>query len=294
MKLDDECRACLYNSQLKKVAKSKGGDRYEQFRQGVKQLCDNPPENYCAPLLARDINLLHRDIFGEIIDYSEEKSLFNRQLLSLESELYELITSAVDPLAEALKYAMAANYIDFARLSDLSGDSIETVIAAARRASVDGAVLSSFKRRLKGAGSLCVLHDNCGEIVLDKILIRVILAYYPKISVTSVVRGKPVINDVTLTDAEEVGLNGIARIIPNGTDVPGTYLKEISAEALDAMAHSDVLLSKGLGNLETLYGEGYGAFYAFTCKCAHISRQFGVPLWESAFIEEKKDLQNGC
>ncbi len=287
MKFNDECRACLYNSQLKKVAKAKDGDGYELFKQGVKQLCDNPPDDYCAPLLARDINLLHRDIFGEIIDYSAEKSLFNRRLLSLEPELYALITSAPDPLAEALKYAMAANYIDFARLSDLSGDSIETVIAAARRASVDCAVLSSFKRRLAGAWSLCVLHDNCGEIVLDKILIRVILACYPKISVTSVVRGKPVINDVTLTDAEEVGLGGFARVIPNGTDVPGTYLKEISKETLDAMRGADVLLSKGLGNLETLYGEGFNAFYAFTCKCAHIAEQFGVPLWSAAFIEEK-------
>ena len=64
-------------------------------------------------------------------------------------------------------------------------------------------------------------------------------------------------------------------------------LKEISKETLDAMRGADVLLSKGLGNLETLYGEGFNAFYAFTCKCAHIAEQFGVPLWSAAFIEEK-------
>lgn len=287
MKLDNECLSCLYNSQLKKVEKDQGnGEKFELFRRGVKSLCDNPPATYCAPLLARDINLLHFDIFGEIIDYSKEKSLFNLKLLSLEQQLYSLIISAPDPIGEALKYAMAANYIDFARLCDLNEDSVETVIAAARRAEADAAVLNSFKRRLKNAKTLCFLHDNCGEIVLDKILIRVILDLYPQIRVTSIVRGKPVINDVTLKDAEEVGLNKIANVIPNGSDVPATYLKEISQEALSAIEESDVVISKGLGNLETLYGEGYGIFYAFTCKCAHISKQFNIPLWASAFIEE--------
>lgn len=288
MKFDDECRECLYNSQLSKVKKGKvDGEKFEIFRRGVKSLCDNPPETYCAPLLARDINLLHREIFGEIIDYSDEKSLFNLKLLALENELYSLIISAPDPLEEALKYAMAANYIDFARLSNLGGDSVDVVIGAARKSTVDGKVLSSFKQKLKNAKTLCVLHDNCGEIVLDKILIRVVLLLYPQIKVKSIVRGKPVINDVTEKDAKEVGLDKIAEVIPNGTDIPATYLKEISKEAYDAIYGSDVLLSKGLGNLETLYGEGTGAFYAFTCKCAHIAGQFDIPLWSSAFVEEK-------
>ncbi len=286
MKFDDECRDCLYNSQLSKVVKAKDGDKFELFKRGVRALCDNPPVNYCAPLLARDINLLHVKIFGEIIDYSAEKSLFNQKLLALEERLYSLITAAADPLTEALKYAITANYIDFARLSDLNEGSIETVIAAARKASVDGAVLSSFKRRLASAKTLCVLHDNCGEIVLDKILIRVILANYG-LKVISVVRGQPIINDVTATDAKETGLDKIAEIVENGSDVPGTYLKEVSVQTIDVLRNADVILSKGLGNLETLYGEGYGAFYAFNCKCAHISRQFGVPLWSACFIEEE-------
>ena len=287
MKLDEECKACLYNSQLKKVEREQGATaEFEKFKDGVKKLCQNPPSDYCAPLLMRDIDGLHRTIFGGGIDYSREKSEFNLKLLSMENELYNRILSSADPVEEALKFAMASNYIDFARLCDLNEGSVGLVLSAAERAEVDCKTLESFKRKLSGAKTLCYLHDNCGEIVLDKILIRAIKKVYPQIEVTSVVRGFPVINDVTMTDAEQVGLAEYATVIDNGANVPGTFLKEVSPEVLWLLKQSDVIISKGLGNLETLYGEGYNIFYAFTCKCSHISERFNIPLWAAAFIEE--------
>ncbi len=39
MLLDEECKGCLYNSQLKKVAKEQGEDeKFEKFKLGVKAL----------------------------------------------------------------------------------------------------------------------------------------------------------------------------------------------------------------------------------------------------------------
>lgn len=285
MKLDYECRGCLYNSQMKKVEREQSdAAKLEKFKKGVKALCDNPPERYCAPLLMRDINDLHREIFGAGIDYSREKSEFNLKLLSMEEELYARVINSPDPVGEGLKFAMAANYIDFARLSDLNGDSVNTVLSAAEHARADEGELEKLKSGLKSAKTLCYLHDNCGEIVLDKILIRAIKALYPAISVTSVVRGFPIINDVTLDDAREVGLTNICKVVGNNSGIPGTYLDEISDEVKNLLSASDVVISKGLGNLETLYGEGYKIFYAFNCKCAHISKQFGYPLWSAVLV----------
>lgn len=120
MLLDEECKGCLYKSQMKKVEQGcKNAELLQKFRDGVKVLCDNPPKDYCAPLLMRDIDRLHRKIFGSGIDYSKEKSMFNRLLLRYESELFERAIDSRDPLAFAVRYAMASNYIDFARLSDL-------------------------------------------------------------------------------------------------------------------------------------------------------------------------------
>lgn len=287
MLLDEECKGCLYRSQMKKVERScTDAAKLQAFKSGVKSLCENPPKEYCSPLLMRDINRLHIKIFGNGIDYSAEKKLFNSKLLETEPALYAEIVRSPDPLKEGLKFAMASNYIDFARLADLNEDAIESVLKASRRAEPEEKAYKSLKMKLESAQTLLYLHDNCGEIVLDKILIRVIKELYPNVSVTSVVRGSAIINDVTEDDARAVGLERYAEVISNGSDAPGTNLKEVSAEVLNLLQTADVVISKGLGNLETLYGEGLGIFYSFTCKCEHISRQFGLPLWSAALIEE--------
>ena len=286
MKLDEECKGCLFKSQLKKVERDEHDEeKLKLFEEGVRELCANPPADYCSPLLMRDINRLHVKIFGHGIDYSREKETFNNALLKMENELYDRICAAPDPVAEALKFAMAANYIDFARLSDLDENAVDYVLQAAERAVPQEKALDSFKQKMKTAKKICVLHDNCGEIVLDKILIRVIKNKYPQISVVSVVRGGEIINDVTERDARQIGLYEVSHVINNGADAPGTYLKEVSPQTLKAMEESDIIISKGLGNLETLYGERFRAFYTFTCKCEHIARQFGVPLWSAVFAE---------
>lgn len=291
MKLDEECKGCLYNSQLKKVEKSQSDlQKIEKFKAEVKKLCQTPPEFYCAPLLMRDIDGIHKKIFGAGIDYSKEKYMFNSALLKMEQFLFDKICASEDMIKSALSYAMSANYIDFARISDLNEDSIAYVTSLAEKTSVDKKTLDAFKKQLKSAHTLLYLHDNCGEIVCDKILIRIIKKLYPQISVTSVVRGGAIINDVTALDAEQVKLGEYATVISNGSNVPGTYLKEVNADVLSLLKDSDVILSKGLGNLETLYGEGYKIFYAFNCKCNHISQKFCYPLWSPAFVSENAEL----
>ena len=287
MTLDEECKGCLYNSQMKKVERSHTDKaKLEKFRQRVRELCENPPAHYCAPLLMRDIDGAHRKIFGGGIDYSAEKQMFNSAVLAMEGDLFSHITASPDPLAEAIKYAAAANYIDFAKLSDLNADSIATVKQAAEKTVPDAATLALLKSRLESAETLLYVHDNCGEVVFDKILIRIIKNLYPQIFVTSFVRGGEIINDATRKDAEFIGLAQYSTVEDSGETVPGTYLKELSPRALRLFKESDVIISKGLGNLETLFGEGYDIFYIFMCKCAHIARRFSLPQWSTAFVHE--------
>ena len=49
-----------------------------------------------------------------------------------------------------------------------------------------------------------------------------------------------------------------------------------------------MVIAKGLGNLESLYGEVCGAFYMFMCKCEHIAKRFKKELWQTAFVCDNK------
>ena len=77
MRLGEECRTCLFNSQSKKVNKYEDSKKKEEFLSNLKTLCDTYPSNGASPLLMREINRLHEKIFSFSLDYSKEKVKFN-------------------------------------------------------------------------------------------------------------------------------------------------------------------------------------------------------------------------
>jgi uncharacterized protein with ATP-grasp and redox domains len=58
-----------------------------------------------------------------------------------------------------------------------------------------------LKQSLSTAQTVLYIGDNCGEIVFDKLFIETIM--HPNLIYA--VRGEPVINDATMTDAMYIG-----------------------------------------------------------------------------------------
>lgn len=112
------------------------------------------------------------------------------------------------------------------------------------------------------------LGDNCGEIVFDKLLIETI--NHPNI--TFAVRGKPVINDPTLEDAGQVGMDKVCKIISNGADAPSTLLELSSAEFVEEYQNADLIISKGQGNFEGLMEDSHpNIIFLLIAKCSPIA-----------------------
>ena len=57
---------------------------------------------------------------------------------------------------------------------------------------------------------------------------------------------------------------------------------------LEAFEAADVILAKGMGNNETLYGCGYNVYYAFLVKCQFFVERFGKPLMTPMLVAERK------
>ena len=52
------------------------------------------------------------------------------------------------------------------------------------------------------------------------------------------------------------------------------------------MENAQVILAKGMANMETLYGHGYPVYYAFLVKCAHFVDLFQKPLMTPMLVKE--------
>lgn len=288
MELGEECRTCLVNSQTKKVASYEDKEKVKEFISLITSLANSFPSDKASPLLMREINYIHRKVFNKDLDYSKEKYKFNHICLKYEDQIKQEINKSKEPLKKAIQFARVGNLIDFAKLSTIDESLLDYFIQIAEKQKVEEEVYKDLVSELTKAKKIVYLLDNCGEIVFDKIMIETIQRLFPTIEVVSVVRGQEIINDVTYVDSMVVGLNKVCKVIDNGTDIPGTYLEEISDVLKEEMKTSDLIISKGLGNFETLNGCGLNIYYMFLCKCMYFANKFSLNQWESVLINEKR------
>ncbi len=291
------CVSCLYKKALDRyptdAPREAVLDYYRRLGEALAHLSDCT----CGPEMQECINDIYAATFGdhsaeEVARYAALKHHFNAWMLEFAASegLADRIRAAADPLREALGYAMTGNYIDFGALGSVDEDKLRTLLrGASERVPADSPAYKRLVTRLREAKRLVYLTDNCGEVVLDKLLIEYLCAADPTLSVTVMVRGRPILNDATREDAQEVGLDRLpsVRLLDNGDGLAGTSLGRISPEALDALTSADLILSKGQGNYETLQGCGLPICYAFLCKCTLFATRFSVPLYTGMLCWEE-------
>jgi uncharacterized protein with ATP-grasp and redox domains len=241
----------------------------------VKMDLDRPP-----PIMGQLIHRRIRELSGMDDPYSDIKKRFNRLALNMLPDMRSAIQKAEDPLDLALRVAIAGNVIDFGPGHGLTEQEARQEVIKAVETPVLGD-LAAFRRAVNGAADILYLADNAGEIVFDGLLIRQL----PENSVTMVVRGSPVINDATIEDAIEVGLDEIVEIVDNGSDAPGTILEDCSDDFLRRFEKSDLVIAKGQGNFETLENNvNKRIFFLFKVKCPEIARRWNLELGSHVLI----------
>lgn len=199
--------------------------------------------------------------------FKKEKEEFNSYVLPEQEEIYSRILKSEDPLLTALLISMTGNYIDSGTVANINKDTLYEIMFDFKKLNCDICAYEQIKRNIEQSNKIVILHDNCGEVVLDKLLIRYIKSIYPQKDIVSVVRGGNVLNDVTIVEAEQIGLGEYSRVISSGVAIAGTELDWVSDEALEEIKSADFIISKGQGNFETLCGCGLPMVYLFLCKC---------------------------
>lgn len=287
IRLYPECVKCLLSKQLERCPEDAPLDKKVEYMQKVLKIVAEAPKSTSAPVLVREMYNLQREMFGIYSDYTEIKSYFNKMMLKLEDSLWNDIQTATDPLKMAVQYAIIGNYIDFAALKNVDEEMLFNFLDKAANEKVDEKELEHLREELEKGGKLIYILDNCGEIVIDKLMMRLIKEMYPKVHITAMVRGGQVMNDATREDAKEVELDTIAVIADSGCNIAGTSLADISEEALRIIDEADIIIAKGQGNFETLHQCGKNIYYIFMCKCTMFMKRFELPQFTGVLVNEK-------
>ncbi|MGN0418774.1 damage-control phosphatase ARMT1 family protein [Anaerostipes faecalis] len=288
VKLNSQCIRCLVKKQMENFDNNIAENQKVQYMQEVLKIIAQAGPSEGGPVISGRIFELQKRMFGEKVDYKPIKHRYNQMMLDMEYEISQKIENSEDPLKQALKYAMTGNYIDFGALSNVDNEKLMELLEQAGKNAVSQEEYQALREDLKRGGKLVYLTDNCGEVVLDKLLIKQLKKEYPDFDITVIVRGQEVLNDATMEDAKQIGMTDIVKVIGNGSDIAGTYEEEISREALDMINQADVIIAKGQGNFETLWGCGRNIYYMFLCKCELFTERFGVKQFEGILVNDKQ------
>lgn len=281
------CIRCFVDRQAERIANSADEEAKTQYMTELCRLVAEAGEGDSVPVLVERINRTYRRLFGELTDYTQIKHDFNGLMLSMETELAAKIRQSADPLKTAMLYARAANYIDYGIFSQISKEKLFELLDGAAQDDLEETAYESLKSDLSQARELVYITDNCGEVVLDKLVMGVLKKNYPRLHITALVRGQQALNDVTKEDALQVGLDRVAQIKPNGCGTAGTPIAYISEEARSLLDAADVVIAKGQGNFETMNGCGLNVYYSFLCKCEWFQKRFDLPQNKGVLIRER-------
>lgn len=282
------CISCILSKEELAIRQFPDEEKKSEYMHQVLGILYKYAQTESSPGLTERLEQLFEDFWGTAKDFREQKHKYNQLLLNMESQIEQQIEGSADPLETCIKYVCAANYIDFSAVDDVNEQKLGELLSKAVSQDISREEYLKFQEDLQAARKLVYLTDNCGEIVLDKIFVRQIQEKFPKLQITVIVRGGNVINDATMEDAEEIGLTQIVPCIGNGNAAPGTIIERLSEQAKDILYNADLIISKGQGNFESLYGENLNPYYLFLCKCELFVQRFHMKQYQSMFVREER------
>lgn len=290
MKTYLECISCFFKQALE-AARMAGADYRTQKKilDEIAKAIPNIKLSSTPPEMGKTIHDIVKNLTGKEDPYKKLKERATEQTLKIYPELKEKIESADDRLLMAVELAIAGNIIDYGTRNSLNVEKELTKILKKEQRVIEDEKeyifdFQSFKNAVKKAGSILYIGDNVGETVFDCILLEEIKRDDPKKEIVYAVREKPIINDALKEDAVKAGIDNFAEIISSGSEVPGTIIPLCSKTFIEIFKKSDLVISKGQGNYETLSDEKRPIFFLFMAKCPVIARDVDCGMGEIVLV----------
>lgn len=234
-----------------------------------KYMADGAPATHLSTKIHREA---YR-VLGDIDPYQEKKKHSNVAAKKLLPFARDFVAQR-DSFRRAVLAAIVGNSFDFGVLGFDADKEIarETII----RQFEHGLDVDDTDRMKMMLRNVVYLADNCGEIIFDTLLFEQIKKFGGR--VTLVVRGAPILNDVTMEEVEELGIDKMVdRLLTTGSNAIGVCLQEAPPELVEALRSASLVISKGMANYETMSEYDFRPIaYLLKTKCETVAEAMGL------------------
>ena len=272
MKIQLGCYECVMTMVIR-LARQMSGDpaRQRELADELLGIFAERKKEFSPPELAWEYYKIFRRETGVADPFLEEKRRSTELGLKLLDEMRSHVEASSDPFQAALRLAVGGNIIDFGATPDFDIADAKKRILEVLDQPCDEQTVADLHRRMDRAKNIVYVLDNCGEAVLDRLLIE----RFPG-RITVAARGGAIFNDVTREDVAASGIT--APVIDSGVALPGVSLKCSAPDFVEALRRADLVVAKGQGNFESLEGEfDRPVYFLLRVKCAVISGLLGAP-----------------
>jgi uncharacterized protein with ATP-grasp and redox domains len=280
MKIELDCFPC-YLKQALDVSRdlTEDVDKHKLIMNETVKLLTDIERYHSSPELARETHKIVKRITGIDDPYKKIKKDSIKASIKLYPKILDFLQEKNNELYWALNISAKGNIIDAAINRDIN---IERIIEFELEREFSKCDFSAFEEKLYTAKNILIIGDNAGESVFDKVLVEKL---GETAGIVYAVRSGPIINDATYDDAIDSGLDKCSKIISSGCDAPGLLIKEADKEFLNVYENADIVISKGMGNYETLSDEKRTIFFLLKAKCQLVAEKIGVGINEYVFIK---------
>ncbi len=285
--MNNTCVSCFMGKRLAQISQLGTEVQATELGKKILQMYAQSPADMDSALLGGLVDAEIYKYFGIDPDrFKTEKELSNQFVLERLESIRSRVQVSDDPIYAGLQYAVLGNYLDFSALAgQVSFDDLDKMLDQAKQIDLDKEVYGAFCADLEKGGKFLYITDNAGEIGFDRVLAEELAKAYPQLQITFMVRGGVIANDATRADAKAVGIT--FPVMDSGVAIGGTAISYCSPAAQAAIREADVILAKGMGNTESMYGCGYNVYYAFLVKCDRFIEFFNKPKMTPMFIRDK-------
>lgn len=279
MRFTADCAPCLMRRVLFQSRLEGGGLEFEAVKAAIDVLSERMRDDIQSVSIATEVHRRAYEAIGSEDPYRDIKVRADQVAEPYVGMLDRAVMESDDPLRTAIVAAVVGNIMDFGAGSAISDpDEFMGVFDGMVAQGLGCDDTDLLRAELERVPGVVYMFDNCGELQLDKVLIRQLRRTGKR--VVGVVRGAPILNDVTLEDAERIGMDReLDRLVTTGKFYIGIDWDDVPAELQEEISACGLIIAKGMANYEATSDRRLPVpiVHILRTKCRPVASSLGVP-----------------